>query len=707
VLRGKGLTDAPRNTEKWIRILGGGTYSSLYRYNWRTIVQSTYEANPVVYSCINYIIRTMCQAKVGVFNQDGDLIPDHWATKMLTNPQPQITSYEFKAHLITDLMLSGAYLARKIPGGFRKYAGLQRIAPDMYTPLEPTEEQKSNGMTVGGFRLSLSNGSVEIAHPDEFVYIRYISPLSTVTGQSPLLAAFGQVDTDNYATEHVKTVLNNKGKNPSTVLETELNVTPEEALAIESRWREKYGGDNRGGIGVLGQGAKVHELGMTMVELDLDALRRTPQVSICNVFGVPPELIGVVAGLEQSSYNNKAEAHKAFYLDTLVPMQAMLEEEFQLGLLPDSDNELLRFDNDQIPAYQMIQSVAKELSLREAQAGFVTIDEHRATLGLPPVPSGGGNYFLRSFSQMEVPFGALPKPVEVATVPPEEGKSCKCGHHHKTDIRRKKTGIDPRKLQGLARSRLLMEQQLEPKVLKEIQSELESQAVEVFKAISATTKAETVTRETADAIMNQVTLLENDWAGRIQKQGVIWMGDIVKLSADSAVQYVFELSTQISNDRARDYIKTYSYRFARKISMVSADQVRGVILEAQDGLWSVPELRDKLKTVFSGWNDARAKMIAETETHRAVNSGDVLGYREAGVVEKQWLATELDACEFCQELDGQTVGIDDTWLDVGSEVVSAGGNVFRNTYESVEAADLHPNCKCRVVPVIPDRYLED
>jgi SPP1 gp7 family putative phage head morphogenesis protein len=85
------------------------------------------------------------------------------------------------------------------------------------------------------------------------------------------------------------------------------------------------------------------------------------------------------------------------------------------------------------------------------------------------------------------------------------------------------------------------------------------------------------------------------------------------------------------------------------------------------------------KTVAS---PMRALMIAITESNRAVSAATVARYQDAGLAEMEW--TTFDPCPTCAQNDGQTVAI-------GAPFPS--GNT---------QPPAHPNCRCALLPVIPD-----
>jgi SPP1 gp7 family putative phage head morphogenesis protein len=79
---------------------------------------------------------------------------------------------------------------------------------------------------------------------------------------------------------------------------------------------------------------------------------------------------------------------------------------------------------------------------------------------------------------------------------------------------------------------------------------------------------------------------------------------------------------------------------------------------------------------------ARALTIAITETNRAVSLGAMKTYREAGLEEMEWVTS--DPCPECVQNQGQIVQI---------------GGTFNSGAQQPPA---HPNCRCALLPVIPD-----
>ena len=97
------------------------------------------------------------------------------------------------------------------------------------------------------------------------------------------------------------------------------------------------------------------------------------------------------------------------------------------------------------------------------------------------------------------------------------------------------------------------------------------------------------------------------------------------------------------------------------------------------------ELAARIETVYSEATGYRAQRIATTEANRAIVGATSDAYEQVGVSQVEWI-TDGNPCPECEALEG-------TIIDIG-------GSFAQNDYGDVEGGDLHPNCNCKLVPVV-------
>lgn len=145
-----------------------------------------------------------------------------------------------------------------------------------------------------------------------------------------------------------------------------------------------------------------------------------------------------------------------------------------------------------------------------------------------------------------------------------------------------------------------------------------------------------------------------------------------------------DLDTMLSltNEGAVSWAEERAGELVTQIDETTRDRVRELVARAEDEGWSNDELADAIADdgVFG---PDRADLIARTETAAADVQGNLIGWKESGVVEgKQWIVAQDGECDECAALDGASVGLDEEF---------PGGD-----------PPLHPNCRCDVLPVLAE-----
>jgi SPP1 gp7 family putative phage head morphogenesis protein len=129
-------------------------------------------------------------------------------------------------------------------------------------------------------------------------------------------------------------------------------------------------------------------------------------------------------------------------------------------------------------------------------------------------------------------------------------------------------------------------------------------------------------------------------------------------------------------------------KMAKSYNETTLEQLKNVIGEklTQSGGTSLTELTEAVDGVYSFADERRAGLIAKTESFRAANWANREAWVQSGVVKSlKWYTAEDDrVCAFCQELDGQEVGIEDKF--------------FTDTYTNGETPPRHPDCRCYIRP---------
>jgi len=142
-----------------------------------------------------------------------------------------------------------------------------------------------------------------------------------------------------------------------------------------------------------------------------------------------------------------------------------------------------------------------------------------------------------------------------------------------------------------------------------------------------------------------------------------------------------------------DYVEAQAARWTKSSSGV----LRKLQRETEQGDADVEEEVDML-TLFErqvdDWKDGRASRWAQTQAVQATGALSRAGYVALGVVLLRWV-TFGDACEYCNQLNGIVVGVEESFLEEGQELEGSSGplTVTRN----IGHPPAHEGCDCGIV----------
>ncbi|HEU4322116.1 MAG TPA: phage portal protein, partial [Roseiflexaceae bacterium] len=377
-----GLTIVP----SWVQ-------ESFIKPSFRSLVQEAYSKNAAVFSCVSTLAFGFIEPPVRVYDGDGDdarMLPKHGLRQLLTKPNPRMGEAGLKLHTITYAAVGGNAYWHKVRGRANQvvelwpyHAGQIRAVP--------------GGPTwIKHYVFDDGTGNLVVIPVEDIVHFQWPSPDPDQPWQAlpPLAAAAREIDTDNEITRYLFALLKN-----DAVPRTALRVPPgshlkdDEIRRMRQQWRERYGGENRGDVAILEEGAEIQRIGLDLAELAFDALHRIPETRIAAVLRVPPILAGLAAGLERSTFSNHREARQSFTEDTLVPLWGLFGSTISAQLLPDFGGAAeVRADTSRVKALQEDNDKRWSRAGTAYTRGLVTKNEGRRYLGYSDVKDGDEFY---------------------------------------------------------------------------------------------------------------------------------------------------------------------------------------------------------------------------------------------------------------------------------------------------------------------------
>jgi len=123
--------------------------------------------------------------------------------------------------------------------------------------------------------------------------------------------------------------------------------------------------------------------------------------------------------------------------------------------------------------------------------------------------------------------------------------------------------------------------------------------------------------------------------------------------------------------------------YVNGVNEETAKKLAKTLKEGIDAGESITKLSDRVNEYYDSNEKYRSLRIARTETAESMEEGIMKAYKEGGITKVRWLV-EPGACNDCAALDGEIVGIGDSF----------GDNAFNNV---TQHPPLHPNCVCSII----------
>ena len=222
-------------------------------------------------------------------------------------------------------------------------------------------------------------------YPDPICHIKSFHPQDDHYGLSPMQAAATAVDVHNSASAWSKALLDNAARPSGAIVykgsDGQGMLSPEQydRLVFEMETHHQ-GARNAGRPMLLEGGLDWKPMGFSPSDMEFHETKVAAAREIAVAFGVPPMLLGIPG---DATYANYAEAHRAFYRLTVLPLATRVSAAVSWWLSGFLGEVIeLKPDLDQIPA------LAAERDAQWARVGaasFLTDAEKRALLGLPPI----------------------------------------------------------------------------------------------------------------------------------------------------------------------------------------------------------------------------------------------------------------------------------------------------------------------------------
>lgn len=287
--------------------------------------------------------------------------------------------------------------------------------------------------------------------------------------------------------------------------------------------------------------------------------------------------------------------------------------------------------------------------------------------------------------------------------------------------------LTPAELEELARLlRPLFEHPMESDACKP-----QSKAVTVTRwdwngpACGCATKADLprTDREVGDAIRDAIKIwVETQLADTVRNIGpdmVVRIDDLARQELQTAlkvgIEAAFNAGAQntlesmrltdirpLSSDAARQYVEQYQFNLVRGVTDTMRNQLQTEIGRGIEAGETRNEIQQRLLERVDDMSLNRSRVIANTETPRAVQHGALQQSVEVGIRGKSWNISG-NPCGLCEGADnalrGKVTPAGEPFFRAGDVINGTDGNTYTMSMDVMVAADIHPQCRCGTIRI--------
>lgn len=384
--RSRGETGAATSERKAVRSGPLVATQSAGRAVWSardgaSLTRAGYSGNPVGFRAVRLISEAAASLPL-VLQSAQERFESHPILRLLGAPNPAQGQAELMEALYGQLLLTG--------NGYLEAAGEAGAVPCALHVLRSDRMQVVPGgdgwpaaydyvLGARRHRFEVREGLSPVCH------IRSFHPQDDHYGFSPMQAAAMAIDVHDSASRWSKALLDNAARPSGAIVyhsaEGQGTLSDEQFRRLQDEMESNHqGARNAGRPMLLEGGLDWKPMGFSPSDMEFHQTKNAAAREIAVAFGVPPMLLGIPG---EATYANYQEAHRAFYRLTVLPLATRVAAAVGAWLSSYSGEELvLKPDLDQVPA---LAGERDQQWARVREADFLSVDEKRALLGLPPL----------------------------------------------------------------------------------------------------------------------------------------------------------------------------------------------------------------------------------------------------------------------------------------------------------------------------------
>ena len=345
-----------------------------------SLTKQGFLGNPIGFRAVKVIAEAA--AALPLVLQDSNARYDlHPLLDLIRRPNGAQGRAELLEAVYGYLLLTGNAYVEAVPGGGGLPGELHVLRSDRMNVVPGADGWPvAYDYVVGGRTHRFAVGETS-----PICHIKNFNPQDDHYGLSPMQAAAVAVDVHGSAATWSKALLDNAAR-PSGAMVFKgqdgmgtLSAEQYDRLVGEIEAHHQ-GARNAGRPMLLEGGLDWKPMGFSPSDMEFQKTKEAAAREIAIAFGVPPMLIGIPG---DATYANYQEANRAFFRLTVLPLATRVTASLSAWLSGFTGEQIeLKPDLDQVPA---LASERDQLWARIGAADFLSANEKRALLGLPPL----------------------------------------------------------------------------------------------------------------------------------------------------------------------------------------------------------------------------------------------------------------------------------------------------------------------------------
>jgi len=340
-----------------------------------------FQRNAVVHRAVRLVAEAAASLPL-TLKQDGRDLMAHPLLSLLARPNPREGGQRFLESVYGHLMVSGNAYVEAV-GIDHAPAELYALRPDRMRVVPGADGwPAAYEYAVGSQTIRFATGQGEAVPP--ILHLTLFHPADDHYGLSPMEAAATALDIHNAAGAWNKALLDNAARPSGALVVGGATLTDAQFSRLKSELEASYqGAANAGRPLLLEGGLDWKPLSLSPKDMDFVEAKAAAAREIALAFGVPPLLLGLPG---DNTHANYAEANRAFYRQTVIPLVRRTMEAFAQWLAPGF-GEALRLEPD-LDAVEALADERESLWRRVSSASFLSDDEKREAIGYGRAPGG-------------------------------------------------------------------------------------------------------------------------------------------------------------------------------------------------------------------------------------------------------------------------------------------------------------------------------